>query len=163
VDYRFSPMIEGDARAIVGWRYEKPYDVYNARPDELGGTLRTFLDPRNAYYAIRLSGELVGFCCYGPDARVGGGEYGGDDVLDVGLGLRPDLTGRGLGPGFVAAILDVAAKEHHPAGFRLTVASFNQRAIRVYERLGFLVANVFVVHQVDGTTNEWVQMEKTLP
>ncbi len=29
-DFRFTPMTESAARTIVSWRYEKPYDIYNA-------------------------------------------------------------------------------------------------------------------------------------
>ena len=54
-------------------------------------------DPTNRYHGV--TGEdhsqLIGFCCFGPDARVTGFAYD-EDSLDIGAGLRPDLTGRGL-------------------------------------------------------------------
>lgn len=70
------------------------YAIYDAHLDDLPG----MLDPENAYVAVlNPDGKLLGFCCFGPDARVPGVEYRADDVLGLGGGLRPELTGQGLG------------------------------------------------------------------
>jgi [ribosomal protein S18]-alanine N-acetyltransferase len=58
-------------------------------------------------------------------------------VADLGLGLRPGLTGRGLGAPFVGACLRFAAAALGAQGYTLAVAAFNQRTITVYERAGF--------------------------
>ena len=56
-----------------------------------------FLAPKNGYLAVRDSeGALVGFCCFGFEGQVPGGDYS-VDALDVGIGMRPELTGQGLG------------------------------------------------------------------
>ena len=138
----FRPLTEEDARAILAWRYEEPYSIYDPDPDGIPG----MLDPENAYHAVTAeSGELIGFCCFGPDARVPGGDYqNADDTLDVGAGLRPDLTGKGAGLSFFNAILEFAEGAFAPSMFRLTVAAFNQRAIRVHERAGFQPLRTFV-------------------
>ncbi|MEJ2209990.1 MAG: GNAT family protein [Anaerolineae bacterium] len=103
--------------------------------------VRAFLEPGNAYYAIcNGEGELVAYCCFGPDARGPGGDYGpaaGGQALDVGLGVRPDLTGQGRGGEYVQAVLDFARHCWSPAALRVTVAEFNQRAQRVWEKAGF--------------------------
>ncbi len=103
---------------------------------------RELLDRRSPYYAaVDPHGELVGFFCFKRTAQVPAGFLAGayDDptALDVGLGLRPDLTGRGLGLDFVEAGLSLAREVFNPPSFRLSVvATFNQRAIAVYERTG---------------------------
>ena len=133
----FEPMDEAAARAIHTWRYEPPYDVYDLAAGPAEDLVRAFVDPQNAYHAIRdEGGELVGYCCFGPDARVPGGDYE-RQALDVGLGVRPDLTGQGRGAGFVQAVLDFAESRWAPAAFRVTVAEFNRRARRVWEQAGF--------------------------
>ena len=135
----FTPMDESAARAILSWQYEPPYDLYNLDPAHAEEIIADFLDPRNAYYAIRDRDDadaLVGFCCFGPDARVPGGAYD-DDLLDIGLGVRPDLTGLGQGHHYARAVLDLAAHTFKPDGYRVTIAAFNRRARRVWEKLGF--------------------------
>ena len=163
MDVSFTPMNEPDARTILGWRYEEPYAVYNCPPGEVDESVRALLDPRNAYYAARdAAGDLIGYCCFGPDAQVAGGRYPADGMVDVGLGLRPDLTGNGLGPGFVSAILRFAEQELGYSRIRLTVAAFNRRAIRAYEKAGFRIASVFDRHPGGdrGAGARWVQMER---
>lgn len=147
--FMLTPMTTGAWREIGGWRYPPPYDFYNGGggPD----------DVPEGYYAVRdEAAALVGFFCFGADARVPGGEYD-DGALDVGLGLRPDRTGRGLGAAFLAAGLDFARRELAPARFRLTVATFNRRAIRVYERAGFAPERTF---RRSGGDEEFVRMSR---
>lgn len=133
----FGPMDEASAREILAWRYEPPYDSYNPKPDATDAHVRRLLDPSKSYYAISDdAGSLVGYCCFGADAQVPGGDYG-KAALDIGLGMRPSLTGQGRGLGFFTAILDFARREFAPSQFRVTVAAFNGRAMRVYEKAGF--------------------------
>jgi ribosomal-protein-alanine N-acetyltransferase len=129
IEYRFEPMSDDQARAIAGWRYDPPYDFYNSVADP--GDLTELLDPAqraNVYFGVlSASGDLVGFFMF---KREG-------DAVEVGLGLRPGLTGLGLGLPFLLAGLEFARARYAPARFRLAVAAFNQRAIQVYERAGF--------------------------
>jgi RimJ/RimL family protein N-acetyltransferase len=137
----FKPMDEASVDAISQWCYEPPYDIYNWDPDEIDASF--FLDPQNAYYCIANDqGNLVAYCCFGLDAQVPGGDYS-TKALDIGLGVRPDLTGQGHGLAFVNAVLDYASSTFVPAGFRVTVAAFNKRAQRVWEKAGFRPVLVF--------------------
>ncbi len=150
---RFTPLEEADVEEILRWRYTGELSVYGfdtldpvARAEEK----RDLLDPANQYHAARsVTGELVGFWCFGSDAQVPGGDYS-QSALDVGLGLRPDLVGQGLGLPFLNAILNFAREALSPARFRMTVAAFNQRAIRVYERAGFQTFARFERRTPDG-------------
>jgi RimJ/RimL family protein N-acetyltransferase len=136
----FRPLGEADARAIVAWHYDGPYAVYNQPADGEAG----LLDPQYRYHAVESpAGELFGFCCFGADARVPGGTYQDRDALDIGGGLRPDLTGRGLGIASFRAILDVARERFDAGTFRVTVAAFNQRAIRMCQWAGFEIVERF--------------------
>jgi RimJ/RimL family protein N-acetyltransferase len=107
------------------------------------------LDPANAYFAITDEhDELMGFCCFGPDARVPGGGYAEDGSLDIGAGMRPDLTGQGAGGGFIGAIVAFGEDRYAPPAFRASVAAFNQRSIRACGRAGFRELSRF--HNTDG-------------
>ena len=134
---RFRPMGEEAAREIWTWRYEAPYDVYNLDVEDADQVVSCFVDPANAYHAIvDKGGKLAAYCCFGPDARVPGGDYD-NAALDVGLGVHPELTGQGLGGAFVHAVLRFARQELAPTEFRVTVAEFNERAKRVWEKARF--------------------------
>jgi [ribosomal protein S18]-alanine N-acetyltransferase len=139
----FRPLGYAAARRVLTWRYEPPYDFYNP-PEVLRDLDVAFLaDPANGYWGIFSPlDDLVAFCCYGADAQVPGGDYPAC-ALDVGMGLRPDLTGQGLGLGFAQAVLAHAGGQLAPARFRVTVAAFNGRALRVWEKAGFQRTQVF--------------------
>ena len=112
---------------IAAWRYEPPYHFYD-------GSAETVLNPERFFEARDEDGELVGFFYYEekpPD-------------LDYGLGLRPDLTGRGLGLDFFRQGLAFAHERYRPRRVYLHVAEFNDRARIVYERAGFVVESSHV-------------------
>jgi 8-oxo-dGTP pyrophosphatase MutT (NUDIX family)/RimJ/RimL family protein N-acetyltransferase len=146
----FRPIDEATARVILGWRYEPPYDIYDPSFGDFEEAMQVFLDPQNAYHAITDEhGHLVAYCCFGPDGQVPGGNYRAA-ALDIGLGMRPDLTGQGRGLAYVNAVLDFARRTFSPTAFRVTVAKFNQRALRVWEKAGFQPVQTFQ-KRGDGT------------
>lgn len=141
---RIAPLTRAHAEDIATWRYDAPYDVYDMRdaePDDL-------LDPASGFHAVVADDVLIGFRSFGPDGRVPGWEYD-DSALDTGGGLRPSLTGQGLGRSVIAAGLDFGRSRFAPAAFRVTVASFNARARRTVESLGFAMVGSFAASR-DG-------------
>ncbi len=131
----FAPMDKTAAREILRWRYPPPYDIYNL--EENPDSVAYALDPHNQLYAIKnYQTNLVGFCSFGQDGQVPGGDYS-PTALDIGMGIRPDLTGRGSGTYFASLVLDFAQRTFNPCQFRVTIAAFNQRARRVWQKQGF--------------------------
>jgi RimJ/RimL family protein N-acetyltransferase len=59
------------------------------------------------------------------------------------MSVRPDLTGQGRGHTYVSALLNFARRTFAPAAFRVTVAKFNKRALRVWEKAGFRPMQTF--------------------
>ena len=156
--FTLKPITPGDARAISRWRYDEPYSIYDGDPASVG----TLLQPRFSYHSVHDErGDLVGYFCFGEDARVAAGRrlYERESALDVGLGMRPDLTGRGLGEEFLRSGLRFAREASSPPAFRLTVATFNRRAIRVYERVGFETVETFGAN-MRGAETEWLLMRR---
>lgn len=144
-DLHFAPMDAAGARIVAGWQYEAPYDLYSHDVDKVEETVRYYSDPVHHYYTARSAeGELLGFFCFGQEARVPGGNYEGSDVVDVGIGLRPDLTGRGMGHAFIAAVIGFARRQFSPRYLRATVADFNKRSRRAFEKHGFVPIQAFV-------------------
>lgn len=158
MEFFLRPITEVEARAVSHWQYPQPYAAYNGNP----ASVPSLLDPRYAYHAaLDGRGELVGYFCFGRDATVPAGRrlglYGGDD-LDVGLGMRPDLTGRGLGRAFVRAGVGFAEARYRPPALRLTVAAQNHRAVRVYAAVGFET-----VERFGAPGAEWMLMRRPVP
>ncbi len=144
-------MSDDEAREISNWRYGPPYDFYDATSDE--DDLRELLDPerrKDAYFsAFDDEGDLVGF--FQVEAEC--------ETVDVGLGLRSDLMGAGLGLDFVLAGLDFGRERFSPARFTLAVATFNERAIRVYEKAGFSRGDVYT-HRTNGGEFSFLAMAR---
>ncbi len=158
--YTFTPMNEEDARAIFSWEYEGQYAVYNLQGDLASDD--ELLDRRSPHYAVRNEqGELVGFFGFGSAASVEEHDtpylFSKDGTVLVGLSLRPDLVGKGLGVGFVKAGLEFAYREYVPRRFGLFVLSWNARAIRLYEKVGFRQVRTFLQKNVHGE-NEFIEM-----
>jgi ribosomal-protein-alanine N-acetyltransferase len=144
-------MTQADAETIASWRYEPPYDFYDADADHRD--LAELLDAgrrSDRYFSARdANGELVGYFAIAVE----------DGVAGVGVGLRPDLTGRGYGLSFLEAGLAFVAKRHSPERYRLSVAEFNRRAIIVYERAGFVRKRSYV-RETNGGVFRFVDMER---
>lgn len=152
MNFRFVSMNAAYAQRIVAeWRYEGQYAIYDydheaehmLDEEEWGDGLFAVLDG---------TGELVGELSFWfldeakddwvPRADAVAGRLEGS-ILWIGFGLRPDLTGKGLGLPFVNACTDFAVKfareRYGYAGeyVGLGVAKSNQRAVKVYARAGF--------------------------
>jgi [ribosomal protein S18]-alanine N-acetyltransferase len=144
-------MTQEEAEEIAAWQYEPPYSFYDAAADE--GDLRLLLDAASRegrnFSAFDDEGTLVGFFEY---------KALGEDV-EIGLGLRPDLTGHGLGLDFVVAGMAYGRERFRPKVFRLAVATFNERAIRVYERAGFHPVREYD-HETNGGAHRFLEMAR---
>ena len=145
-------MLEPEARAIAAWHYEPPYSFYDWTADE--NDLAELLSEEareGAYFsALGAHDELVGFFGFKQQGA----------TVEIGLGLRPDLTGRGLGLPFLEQGLDFARATLGPKRFSLSVAMFNERAIRVYERAGFERGRTFD-HETNGGVHSFLEMTRS--
>src|SRR5918995_1112347 len=144
-------MSQRQARAVAAWQYDPPYDFYDAVADL--EDLAELLDPvqrEGRDFVVRSDPDgLVGFFMFKHEG----------DTVEIGLGLRPDLTARGRGLSFLLAGLEFARDRYAPARFRLAVAAFNQRAIRVYERAGFHRGESYL-HWTNGGEHAFLRMER---
>jgi ribosomal-protein-alanine N-acetyltransferase len=129
---RIVPMTAAYAAEIVTWRYPPPYDVYDMSGDDAA----TLTSADGGFFALTSQNELIGFRSFGADGQVPGGAYDAA-ALDTGGGLRPDLTGKGLGREAIRTGLAFGREKFAPAAFRVTIATFNIRAQRVVQALGF--------------------------
>ena len=150
VRYTIRPMTAADAEAVASWRYPGEYRFYDVDQDP--GDLAELLDPAEwgtRYFAADAAGELAGYLVFRHDA----GE------VEIGLGLRPDLTGHGHGACFLDAVLRAAAERFGSVPTTLAVAAFNRRAITVYERAGFRAVERYA-HATNGGVHEFIRLRR---
>jgi [ribosomal protein S18]-alanine N-acetyltransferase len=141
--------------ALAHWRYTGIYAGYNFGLSAslwIGLTQLVFrMLGTSLYFSVHDSeGDLVGMFSFYP--RRG-------NIVEIGLGMRPEKTGHGEGLAFVLAGLAFARDEFKPTSFQLDVAAFNQRARLVYERAGFAETGT-LMRRMKGREEEHIQMRR---
>ena len=105
------------------------------------------------YYSMFKNNELIGYFCFGESAIVPTGDlynvYEQKEFVDVGIGMKPELCGNGQGEEFFREVLKFGKENMGAKNFRLTVISFNERAIKVYEKIGFVKTVMFKEYSDD--------------
>ncbi len=140
---------EANARKIAGWHYDAPYDFYNLNSKEIEQNIHYFLDLQNNFYGIFAEPrEFIGYCSFGKDGQVPGGNYS-KPGLDIGMGICPNLTGQGQGRCYVATVLNFAQQMFAPSIMRVTIAAFNRRALQVWYGMGFDSVDTFEHQYLD--------------
>jgi ribosomal-protein-alanine N-acetyltransferase len=146
---RVKPLSADQVREFIRWEYAGPYAIYNMSPEDEEAEVRFFLDPENGYWGISdQEGAFLGFCNFGADARVPGGDYA-KEAVDIGMGMRPDLTGQGQGALYAAAVFDFAVAQYPDQKQRVTIAEFNERAQQLCRKFGFVQTERFLREKDD--------------
>ncbi|WP_394218087.1 GNAT family N-acetyltransferase [Halobacillus trueperi] len=148
---QWTPITQQEAEEIAGWKYPEPYDFYNMTADE--DDLELFINPEKRSphtYSAHKGGSLIGFLTV---------DLKNHPTVDLGLGMHPDEAGKGLGKSFVESCLRFATERYQAGAFTLSVATFNKRAIAVYERVGFKKKQTFM-QATNGGRYEFLSMEK---
>lgn len=147
--YLIRLMGDADAQAIARWHYDEPYTFYDADqdPEDLAELLSAKARGDSYWAATDEQGDLRGFFSF----KVVG------TTVEIGLGMRPDLTGQGKGLGFTQCGLRFAMERYQPTVIILYVAAFNQRAIRLYEKVGFARVER-LMRETNGGQFEFVKM-----
>lgn len=133
------------------WKYEGIYSFDDMTEDM--EDYEEFIDEQlrnqNNHYEAIIENELAGFFCVIQEG----------ESLEIGLRLRPDLCGKGLGKEFLNQILDFIGRYYQAKTYILNAALFNQRAIRLYHAFGFLDEAV-ITRRSNGGTYEFLALKK---
>lgn len=147
--YQIIPMTQVQADMIANtWRYEGIYAFYDMDQDE--EDMAEFLNPKERegkVFTVTHMEEVIGFCSIHSEV----------DEVEIGFGMRPDLTGKGFGQEFVSFLVDYIIKAYQPEKISLAVATFNKRAITLYERIGFRHTESFD-QQTNGSVFPFIRM-----
>jgi len=131
-------MTEEHAKMICSWIYPPPYDIYGFLPwEQMKGLEIEFGDAvirREQYISVLDDkGSLWGFAQLFPM----------HEVIRIGLGMRPDWCGHGMGKRFMEAIVTEAVRRRPTDEIDLEVMTWNVRAIRAYEQAGFAITDTY--------------------
>lgn len=151
MEFQFLNMNKKFAEEICyNWKYEGIFSFYNMTEDK--EDLQGFLDSKNwnRYSAVLQENSLVGFFMFQII----------DDAVFIGLGLKPDLTGKGYGKDFVLSGIDYLKNSPYGANkkIKLCVAQFNKRAIFLYKNIGF-VPYLKYIEKTNGGEYPFIKME----
>lgn len=127
---------EEEAGSVASWSYPPPFDLYNLPPQGHQLLLARSADGEGYYPALGQDGTVVAFAVFGAEARVRGQEAV-NGTLDLGLGVRPDLTSQGLGSNLLAQVVALGRTLFSPQIIRAAVAKFNTRSLDLCRKYGF--------------------------
>lgn len=133
------------------WKYPDVYSFYDmtSDPEDYEEIMDPLLRAEN-YFQVLKDDRLFGFFVVekNPD----------HNVMNMGLGIRPELTGKGLGQAFVSEIITYIHKNYSVKTLRLGVAAFNKRAQKVYEKIGFKQTKMYD-QETNGSIYPFIEME----
>lgn len=139
------PLTELHAAEVCTWIYEPPYNIYGwmawEQMKELGIEFGDPIIREKQYLSVLDKHEqLAGFAQLFPLG----------DTIRLGIGMRPDLCGHGYGEEFVRAIVQTAQERSATAEIDLEVLTWNQRAIRTYQKADFYITDMYERRTPDG-------------
>jgi len=150
MEYKFEIMTQVQAEEIAfTWNYDAEYSFYDMEADK--EDLIEFLDTKkrgSSYFIVSKDDDIIGFFSFNKIAI---------NTIDIGLGMRPNLIGKGNGLDFLEAGLEFAKSMYSPKKITLSVATFNQRAIKVYRKFGFEDVDIFM-QDTNGNSFEFLHM-----
>jgi ribosomal-protein-alanine N-acetyltransferase len=133
MNLRIVELTEAYARQVCNeWIYDGEYAVYNVTWEEAvqQDWAITNAEKRDLQFRGVMDDDdtLVGFFRMAENC---------ENRIEIGLGMRPEQCGQGLGKGFVQFIMDYVRERFPAYQLYLEVRPFNKRAIACYEAAGF--------------------------
>lgn len=162
--YYIEEMKPRAAQYIAAWKYPAPYEMYSFENnyeeiDELlnGLHFAVYSEEGDEWR------EPCGFAALGWSAQIQDKKlrevYNDESYTDIAFGLKPELCGQGLGEEFVKAVIAFVKEMFEDDGVRLTVDIKNERACKLYEKLGFKEIHAFNTKCVDVARGKTLSMK----
>lgn len=145
------PMRLEHAMNIAEWHYPGFYSFYDLRhyPEDIEEIFDESKWGTNLFSILDEKGELLGELVFQEDG----------DELEIGIGLRPDLAGKGMGQTLLQLGMDFARNKFEFNIFKIGVWKLNGRAIKVYERAGFRSEGEFI-NNIQGIEYRFIRMTR---
>ena len=125
------PTTEEEKILITEWKYAGEYSVYNAEPyEEQKKKGFGFANPQNHFYSFYDEKKLIGFINL----------YEEKTEVFFGIGVKPEECGKGYGSQMTETACKISRRLFPGKPLYLEVRTWNQRAVRCYEKAGFHIA-----------------------
>ena len=128
----YRTMTAEDKRAVCAWRYPGEYAVYDLPDyDEMCRMNASFVAAeREKNFVSFLEGdELIGFVNLLEEP----------EEVFVGIGVHPQKCGGGYGQQMLRMACDLSKTQYPGKPLYLEVRTWNARAVRCYEKAGFVI------------------------
>lgn len=146
-------MKEKYLKAIIAWKYDKPYEEYNMEAyEELKKRNAAILNPekKNNYVCYLDNDNLMAY------TNITKRE---DGTIFLGIGLAPQYCGKGLGQEILLDSIQEIQKRYADYKILLQVRAWNKRAIKCYLNAGFTITKTEIVKDHNGIDTEFVFMK----
>lgn len=133
--FKIEKLTEENAKQLCTWSYQGEYSVYNFSPWEIAvqqnqGITNPYVRESTFRSVSDENGNFIGFF------RMSKEKSG---KVEIGLGLKPECCGLGLGKSFVEAITEYTLAQHPDCPIYMEVRTFNVRAVKCYKTCGYSI------------------------
>lgn len=146
----FRKPTENDSKEISTWKYDGIYSFYDNDKTKTKQEWALNIHKDENAFMIYKENELIANCCFNFDK----------DKILFGIQMKPNLTGKGMGTDIVNAALNFGREKFKFNNIWIFVAKFNNRAIKIYKKLGFKITYEFV-WKVNGEETGFIEMQKS--
>lgn len=146
-------MREEYAKEICTWKYEGQYSIYN---------MPSYEEAKELGYGITKRENYNNYVCYLEDNKlIAYTQFKkiNNKRIYMGIGLIPEYTGKGMGNYFLVDSINYIKDKFEDYTIYLEVRSFNERAIKAYEKVGFHITKKENKLDRFGKKEEFVIME----
>ena len=149
-------LSEDNVREIFSWRYTEPYSIYNmpSMAEAINNKYAILQQEirEKDFFGLYLDDCFIGyFHLYMPSER----------KVMLGVGLSPEFCGHGYGELCMVKIIEYIKNNFLYKSIILVVRSFNSRAIKCYQRVGFIKTDSYE-KEVGEEKVEYYKMEMQL-
>lgn len=147
-------LTEKEKRQICDWHYAGDYGIYDLPSyEEMKDRSMGFLNPER-------EGNFRGF--WEGDSLVGYVNMREEEKeVFIGIGVAPELCGQGYGGEILKEAFCIAGKRYPGKPLYLLVRSWNKRAIRCYEKAGFVIAGDTLEKETPAGGESFYRMIRT--
>ncbi len=146
---KYHKMTEDEKYMVTGWEYPGEYAIYNLEPYDTQKEKRTGLaNLKNNLYSFYDGEEFIGYSNL----------YEEEYEVYFGIGVHPLYCGKGYGTKLICMTMELSQKLFPGKPLYIEVRMWNERAIKCYEKAGFILVGDPILKTTDIGTSLFYHM-----